>query len=1027
MIEFGERSLYYSKLVRSKAKMIEFDIPLENHISISEDSHKSFLVALAIVADSARKYFEDYINHNHFDPHLKNQLHHAAEFFDALILSELGNANEYRDYIAILGATAYYLGDYNGSSRVMLSYISDAPRFPEDSFNLVKVLIDILTDRVFVNYESIVGIYSDESNILVEQYRNYILEGREISIEVFKNLQDNVYSIGSDFSIIFVNCLLAIVCKKINSSSTKLLPEFSGLEFSLWQNYIQSEGSIKELWPSQIELGVQGIFSGKSGIIQMPTSSGKTASVNLILRSAFYSNRIDNALIIAPFRALCREICRDINGHFVNDEEVFISEIFDLPEIPQDFSIFNDGKKRVFILTPEKLLFLLRNHQSFINEIGLCIFDEAHLFDDPSRGTNFELLLSTVKQIFPKEIQKILISAVIPNSEDINRWFNEDGVIVSNNSIKTTEKRVAFSDLNGSNEQLYFVNPITFEEEFFVPRTISVSRLEQLGKERKQKVFPELTNKNDISIYYGIKLINNGGVGIFCGRKDTVSAVLRKFIDLNNRNYDLSNFLTNSDISEVEKIGNLIGQNLGYDSVEYTCSQLGVFSHHSGIPMGIRIAIEYAFSKSKINNVICTSTLAQGVNLPIKYLIIPSLYQAGDAIKVRDFQNLIGRAGRAGKYTEGTIILTEPNIYKSPKNKWKKQNYEALLNPINTEGCQSNILSIVQFKSVVPTKYRLNPTDFDYWSLIKEKFDSDVDYRTKVNNILSELKEQDSPFFKDFKSKINQIDNTLIAIENYIASMYATELETDSLAENTFGYFLGNEEEQEKIKELFVLIKSKIDTSFVETEIIAKNSIGLYQSEWLKVWVHENRTSILSCENEEVLLSFLTDIIIEFSNNKEIRKLSKENLNFISQLWIKGNSYFQILLRCTEESIRIEKRGKLKPIDMSDIISICDNGLGYETSMILNSINNILEELVGEKIDVITKLTRRLKYGLSLDKEINIYELGFLDRIVVQLISQEIKSQSKDQIRNEIKRQKARLKDKLSDFPSYFIQLINEI
>lgn len=1027
MIEFGQRSLHYSKLVRSKAKMIEFDIPLENHILISEDSHKSFLVALAIVADSARKYLEDYINHNNFDSHLKNQLHNAAEYFDALMLSGLGNANEYRDYIAILGATAYYLGDYNGSSSVMLSYISDAPRFPEDSFNLVNVLIDILTDRVFVNYESIVGIYSDESNILVEQYRNYILEGREISIEVFKNLQDNVYSIGSDFSIIIVNCLLAIVCKKINSSSTKLLPEFSGLDFSLWQNYIQSTGSIKELWPSQIELGVQGIFSGKSGIIQMPTSSGKTASVNLILRSAFYSNRIDNALIIAPFRALCREICRDINKHFVNDEEVFISEIFDLPEIPQDFSIFNDGKKRVFILTPEKLLFLLRNHQSFINEIGLCIFDEAHLFDDPSRGTNFELLLSTVKQIFPKEIQKILISAVIPDSEAINQWFNEDGAIVSNNSIKTTEKRVAFSDLKGSNEQLYFINPITFEEEFFVPRTVSVTELEQVGKERKQKVFPELTNANDLSIYYGTKLINNGGVGIFCGRKDTVNVVLRRFIDLNNRNYDLTNFLKNSDRPEVEKIGNLIGQNLGYDSVEYTCSQLGVFSHHSGIPMGIRIAIEYAFSKSKINNVVCTSTLAQGVNLPIKYLIISSVYQAGDAIKVRDFQNLIGRAGRAGKYTEGTIILTEPNIYKSPKNKWKKRNYKALLNPINTEGCQSNILSIIQFKSVVPTDYRFAPIKFDFWNLIKERFDSSVDYRTKINNILSKLKRKNSLYFKDFNSKIDQIDNTLIAIENYIASMYATELETDSLAENTFGYFLGNEEEKEKIKELFILIKSKIITSSVETEIIAKNSIGLYQSEHLKVWVQENQDSILSCELEKDLLSVLIEIIREFSNNKVMRKLSTEDLDYITQLWINGISYFNILESCTEKLIRIEKRGMLKSIDLSDIISLCDNGLGYETSMILNSINNILEELVGEKIDVITKLTRRLKYGLSLDKEINIYELGFSDRIVVQLIGQEIKSQSKEQIRNEIKRDSARLKDKLSDFPSYYIQLINEI
>lgn len=1027
MIEFGKRSLYYSKLIRSKAKMIEFDIPLENHISISEDSHKSFLVALAIVADSARKYFEDYINHNHFDPHLKNQLHHAAEFFDALILSELGNADEYRDYIAMLGATAYYLGDYNGSSSVMLSYISDATRFPEDSSNLIKVLIDILTNRVFENYELITDIYSAELNTLVERYRNYILEGRDIATEVFRNLQDKVYINGSDFSVIIVNCLLAVVCKKINCSSTKLLPEFSELDFSVWQDYIQSEGSMKELWPSQIELGKQGIFIGRSGIIQMPTSSGKTASINLILRSAFYSNRIDNVLIVAPFRALCREIYRDINAHFINNEDVIISEIFDLPEIPQDFSIFNDSIKRVFVLTPEKLLFLLRNNQSFIDRIGLCIFDEAHLFDDPNRGSNFELLMSTVKQTLQKEVQKILISAVIPNSEAINKWFNEDGVVVSNNSIKTTEKRIAFSDLNGSNEQLYFIDPITFEEEFFVPRTVNVSKLELLGKERRPKVFPELKNANDISIYYGIKLIKNGGVAIFCGRKDTVNIVLRRFIDLNNRKYDLSDFLENSDRFEVEKIGNLIGKNIGYDSVEYTCSQLGIFSHHSGIPMGLRIAIEYAFSKSKINNVVCTSTLAQGVNLPIKYLIVSSMYQAGDAIKVRDFQNLIGRAGRAGKYTEGTIILTESGIYKTEQKSWKKKQYKKLLNPINSEGCKSNILNIIKFDSVDSTDYRYGSMKFDFWNLILERFINNVEYLERVNSVSSNLRAQASPYLQDFNYKINQIESTLIAIENYLASIFTDEMEIDGLAENTFGYFLGDENERERIKELFDLVRDKIITSSVSTEILSKNSIGLYQSEHLKAWVQGNQGSILSCEIEKDLLSVLIEIIREFSNNKVMRKLSTEDLNYITQLWINGISYFNILESCTEKLIRIEKRGKLKSIDLSDIISLCDNGLGYETSMILNSINNILEELVGEKIDVITKLTRRLKYGLSLDKEINIYELGFSDRIVVQLIGQEIKSQSKNQIRNEIKRDSARLKDKLSDFPSYYIQLINEI
>lgn len=112
---------------------------------------------------------------------------------------------------------------------------------------------------------------------------------------------------------------------------------------------------------------------------------------------------------------------------------------------------------------------------------------------------------------------------------------------------------------------------------------------------------------------------------------------------------------------------------------------------------------------------------------------------------------------------------------------------------------------------------------------------------------------------------------------------------------------------------------------------------------------------------------------------------------------------------------------------MSDIISICDNGLGYETSMVLNAINNNLEKIVGDGLEVLTMLIKKLKYGLPLEKEINIYELGFSDRIVAQVIGQEINSQSKDQIKNEIKRKSAGIEDKLSDFPSYYIQLINEI
>ena len=95
--------------------------------------------------------------------------------------------------------------------------------------------------------------------------------------------------------------------------------------------------------------------------------------------------------------------------------------------------------------------------------------------------------------------------------------------------------------------------------------------------------------------------------------------------------------------------------------------------------------------------VVCTSTLAQGVNLPIRYLIVTSIYQGVERIKVRDFHNLIGRAGRAGMHTEGSILFADPMIYderKDHKDKWRWNQVKKLLEPRNSEPCISNLLSI---------------------------------------------------------------------------------------------------------------------------------------------------------------------------------------------------------------------------------------------------------------------------------------------------------------------------------------------
>jgi replicative superfamily II helicase len=73
----------------------------------------------------------------------------------------------------------------------------------------------------------------------------------------------------------------------------------------------------------------------------------------------------------------------------------------------------------------------------------------------------------------------------------------------------------------------------------------------------------------------------------------------------------------------------LISGNFGKESILSKASLLGIFLHHGTTPNGLRLAIEFAMQKNLIKFVSCTSTLAQGVNLPIRYLIVPSVYQAG--------------------------------------------------------------------------------------------------------------------------------------------------------------------------------------------------------------------------------------------------------------------------------------------------------------------------------------------------------------------------------------------------------------
>ena len=420
------------------------------------------------------------------------------------------------------------------------------------------------------------------------------------------------------------------------------------------------------------------------------------------------------------------------------------------------------------------------------------------------------------------ETQKILISAVIPNAEEINGWITSgSGKVIKNNVIQTTEKVVGIAEIRDRDENnhgytyLYFLNPENPDtEEFYVPRVIKQKELNKKGREWKARLFPEFNDgknkhKNDIAIAFAINLCVNGGTAIFCGKKETADKILERILDVKDRGYDVSNLSKCTDMQEAIKLSNLIEQHFGKNNNYYKAAQIGAFIHHGNLPMGIRCSVEYAMQKEKVRFLACTSTLAQGVNLPIRYLIISNVYQGKERIKVRDFQNLIGRAGRAGIYTEGTILLSETQVYNqrtNPYNNWKWMNYKQLLNSNHAEACTSELLAWIRVDD-----------DMEIYlegiiKIFEEHYEAG-DFSSKVHEFLENImNNKDEKTYSKALFIVSKMIHNIEAIESFLLfylmeeTYNESEEEIHNIIEATLAYYLANKAERERLLYIVDLI-----------------------------------------------------------------------------------------------------------------------------------------------------------------------------------------------------------------------------
>lgn len=1021
-------------VTRSKAKMYEYEVPLEDHITLYQDPAKLFSLTIGILGDLAYAIVNDIALEQANEQ--KKTLFFSAQFFDSYYEAKLNT--DLNTYLCLVGSASYYLCDTPGSSIVLAGKINSL-----DSLNghgLEKLLLWLLLN----NFEQPLILGEDfkffnsvnQISDLMSQFHLNGINYNSLTNASLK-LRNDVYSFGSSRELLFADLIVAIVKTKIKNSTWLTLPKYSEIAIGYWESIIKKPGFLKELWPAQHLIGLKGVLKGNSAVIQLPTSAGKTKSTELIIRSSIFRNNTKLVVIIAPFRSLCHEIKNTLQYSF-KDEDVIINELTDT--IQNDFELEElITIPNILIVTPEKFLYLLHLLPSIIDLVGLVLFDEGHQFDSGVRGVTYELLLTSLRLKLNEKIQKVLISAVIKNSGDIAEWLNGTSNVVEGANLLTTTRSIGFVSWQDKLGRIEYIDNNTEQGDFYVPRIIDSVKLDKMGKERKERFFPAKEDGKSIALFLGIKLVKNGGTAIFCGTKEAAVKIAEISVDTIRRNYNQNLPVKFSDENEIIKLTYLYGKNLGDSSISTICASNGIFLHHASVPQGIRSAVEFAMQRGLIRFVVCTSTLAQGVNLPLRYLIVTGLYQGQDKIKVRDFHNLIGRAGRSGMFTEGSIIFSDTNLFdkrKTENESWRWHQAKDILNSENSEPCRSNLLSLFTPIENDNKSKEIIMEPLSFTKLYIENPDNINSLTLKIHD------EHKSALFSltGVQKQIAWKMNIISSIENFLLAnvdfsnteLYITEVL--SLSKSTLAFYLANDKEKEQLTLVFRLLAENIANLIPEPDKrlkFGRSLYGLHDSIFIEKWVNNNTVFLLTIKTDEEFINLLWPLFIKQIKTKLFHKFDNSEVLKDSVLkWISGIPYYEILNFIMDSNAKFISGTQMRDFKIEHIIELFEKAISFDAMLIINAISEFIqiqdEDIRKDFTNRINLFQKKLKYGINTMTAISAYELGFSDRAICQLFSKEFgDDRRKSELLNTIKLNRDEVLSLLNKFPSYFTHIAN--
>ncbi len=386
--------------------------------------------------------------------------------------------------------------------------------------------------------------------------------------------------------------------------------------------FLKSQG-YEKLYPPQVDSVESGLLGGKSILVSAPTASGKTLIAMLAMMS-YLSKNDGKVIYLSPLRALAAEKFLE----FKKLEKVALGKKAKVSISTGDYENIekNLEKSNVLILTNEKMDSIIRHGAEWIEEIGLVIADEVHLIGDENRGPTLEMILTQLK-LLETNPQIIGLSATITNSDEIADWL--DCKLVKNDW-----------------------RPVPLSEGVCDAGEVTMN---------DGKVFSIERSICGTPIDLGVQSVKEGGQSlVFAETRNRSKSLATKAADA------ISQILEKKDLIELEKTSKKILSENEHTELIKTLAFLvkkGVAFHHAGLNQNCRETIETEFRKGTIKLLSSTPTLAAGVNLPARRVVISNINRynakvgANRPISILEYKQLCGRAGRPQYDDYGEAII----------------------------------------------------------------------------------------------------------------------------------------------------------------------------------------------------------------------------------------------------------------------------------------------------------------------------------------------------------------------------------